>query len=131
MKKQSKRKLSFYGYIVVGLWDLLFGVIAGELMAFWQLPSAYRWRGYWAIGGEWILIIGAIFLGAYMAHSFMMQWIFGGEQHGKVRKVPQDPQRPYGDRDRVRGNVLREDVRPEIKSASRREAAARKSSRTA
>lgn len=42
------------GWVVVGLLDTLAGVISGGLMALWQLPSTYRWRGYWAIGGEWM-----------------------------------------------------------------------------
>ena len=50
--KRKERHLTVMGWVVVGLLDTLAGVISGELMALWQLPSTYRWRGYWAIGGE-------------------------------------------------------------------------------
>ena len=50
MKRRGK-KLNVMDWVLVGLLDTLAGVVAGGLMAVWQLPSAYRWRGYWAIGG--------------------------------------------------------------------------------
>lgn len=50
--KRREKKLSVMDWVLVGLLDTLAGVVAGGLMAIWQLPSAYRWRGYWAIGGE-------------------------------------------------------------------------------
>ena len=58
--KRREKKLSVMDWVLVGLLDTLAGVVAGGLMAIWQLPSAYRWRGYWAIGGEWLLVIIAI-----------------------------------------------------------------------
>lgn len=48
--KRREKKLSVMDWVLVGLLDTLAGVVAGGLMAIWQLPSAYRWRGYWAIG---------------------------------------------------------------------------------
>ena len=48
--KRKERHLTVMGWVVVGLLDTLAGVISGGLMALWQLPSTYRWRGYWAIG---------------------------------------------------------------------------------
>ncbi|MBQ7859220.1 MAG: hypothetical protein IJ347_03675 [Faecalibacterium sp.] len=40
--------------------------IAGGTMAIFQLPAAYRWRGYWAIGGEWLLILLAAAVGGWI-----------------------------------------------------------------
>lgn len=43
--KRKERHLTVMGWVVVGLLDTLAGVISGGLMALWQLPSTYRWRG--------------------------------------------------------------------------------------
>ena len=70
--KRREKKLSVMDWVLVGLLDTLAGVISGGLMALWQLPSTYRWRGYWAIGGEWILIVGAIIIASRIpdVHDF-------------------------------------------------------------
>ena len=109
--KRKERHLTVMGWVVVGLLDPLVGVIAGELMALWQLPAAYQWRGYWAIGGEWILIVGAIIIASRLMHERQMQVIFGGKKHDKVRSVSQGHYRPGGNRSGVRREVLRQGVR--------------------
>lgn len=111
--KRKERHLTVMGWVVVGLLDTLAGVISGGLMALWQLPSTYRWRGYWAIGGEWILIVGAIIIASRLMHKLQMQVIFGGKKHDKVRSVSsvsQDHYRSGGNRSGVRREVLRQGV---------------------
>ena len=106
--KRREKKLSGMDWVLVGLLDTLAGVVAGGLMAIWQLPSAYRWRGYWAIGGEWLLVIIAIIMAVRLTHAFQMFMIFGGKKHGKMRSVSQGPYRSGGHRSGVRRKVLRE-----------------------
>ena len=104
-------------WVLVGLMDTLAGVVAGGLMAIWQLPSAYRWRGYWAIGGEWLLVIIAIIMAVRLTHAFQMFMIFGGKKHGKMRSVSQGHYRSGGNRSGVRRKVLRQGVRQEAEIA--------------
>ena len=80
--KRREKKLSVMDWVLVGLLDTLAGVVAGGLMAIWQLPSAYRWRGYWAIGGEWLLVIIAIIMAVRLTHAFQMFMIFGAIEAG-------------------------------------------------
>ena len=105
--KRREKKLSVMDWVLVGLLDTLAGVVAGGLMAIWQLPSAYRWRGYWAIGGEWLLVIIAIIMAVRLTHAFQMFMIFGGKKHGKMRSVSQGHYRSGGNRSGVRRKVLR------------------------
>lgn len=111
--KRKEKKLSVMDWVLVGLLDTLVGVIAGELMALWQLPAAYQWRGYWAIGGEWILIVGTIIIASRLMHELQMRVIFGGRKHGKMRSVSQGHYRPGGNRSGLRREVLRQGVRQE------------------
>lgn len=104
--KRREKKLSVMDWVLVGLLDTLAGVVAGGLMAIWQLPSAYRWRGYWAIGGEWLLVIIAIIVAVRLTHAFQMFMIFGGKKHGKMRSVSQGHYRSGGNRSGVRRKVL-------------------------
>ena len=109
--KRKERHLTVMGWVVVGLMDTLAGVISGGLMALWQLPSTYRWRSYWAIGGEWILIVGAIIIASRLMHELQMQALFGGKKHDEVRSVSQGNYRSGGNRSGVRREVLRQGVR--------------------
>ena len=111
--KRREKKLSVMDWVLVGLLDTLAGAVAGGLMAIWQLPSAYRWRGYWAIGGEWLLVIIAIIMAVRLTHAFQMFMIFGGKKHGKMRSVSQGHYRSGGNRSGVRRKVLRQGVRQE------------------
>ena len=111
--KRKRKNLTVMGWVVVGLLDTLAGEIAGGAMALWQVPSAYRWRGYWAIGGEWILVVGAIIIAARLMHEIQMHLIFGGKKHGKVRTVSQSHNRPGSNRGGVRSEVLCQGVRQE------------------
>ena len=108
--RRRKKNLTVTGWVIVGLLDALAGEIAGGAMALWQLPSTYRWRGYWAIGGEWILIIGAIIVAVRLMHEFQMHLIFGGKKNDKVRTVSQGHNGSGSNRGGVRCKVLRPGV---------------------
>ena len=43
-------------------------VLLGGSTAAWALPAAMADRGYWAIGGEWLLILAAAGLGLYLPY---------------------------------------------------------------
>lgn len=43
------------------------GVGAAALVGAWAVPLAYQERGYWAVGGEGLLMILAAFLGIWAA----------------------------------------------------------------
>mgnify|MGYP007081510330 CR=1 FL=1 len=114
--KRKERHLTVMGWVVVGLLDTLAGVISGGLMALWQLPSTYRWRGYWAIGGEWILIVGAIIIASRLMHELQMQALFGGKKkNDKVRSVSQGHYRSVGNRSGVRREVFGKRLRAPAK----------------
>ena len=99
--KRKERHLTVMGWVVVGLLDTLAGVISGGLMALWQLPSTYRWRGYWAI-----------IIASRLMHELQMQALFGGKKkNDKVRSVSQGHYRSGGNRSGVRREVLRQGVR--------------------
>ena len=116
--KRKERHLTVMGWVVVGLLDTLSGVISGGLMALWQLPSTYRWRGYWAIGGEWILIVGVIIIASRLMHELQMQALFGGKKkNDKVRSVSQGHYRSGSNRSGVRREVLRQGVRQDAEIA--------------
>ena len=36
--------------------------VLGTAAAYWGSPYAYAQRGYFAVGGEWALILGAVLL---------------------------------------------------------------------
>lgn len=44
------------------------GWTLGGGTAVWLLPAAMAERGYWAIGGEWLLILAAAGLGLYLPY---------------------------------------------------------------
>lgn len=50
------------------LLSLELGWVLGGGTAAWALPAAMAERGYWAIGGEWLLILAAAGLGLYLPY---------------------------------------------------------------
>ena len=88
-------------------------------MAVWQLPSAYRWRGYWAIGGEWLLVIIAIIMAVRLTHAFQMFMIFGGKKHGKMRSVSQGHYRSGGNRSGYGAKCYAKEFGKRLKSPAR------------
>lgn len=49
----------WYGAFLV---SALIGGVLGIAAAWWGIPYAYAERGYFAVGGEWLLILAAAFL---------------------------------------------------------------------
>lgn len=67
------RKAQYYIlHIAVLLIAVGAGVFCGWLMALWALPYAYEFRGYYAIGSEWILIFLAGWFGCKFSYSGMV-----------------------------------------------------------
>ena len=86
MRHRKNRRLALAYALIVAV-ELLATVLAGWAVARWAIPYAYAERGYWAVGGEWILTAGAA-LFALWATNHMF---FGGVRNaGKVQKMPQD-----------------------------------------
>lgn len=48
------------------LLSLELGWVLGSCTAAWALPAALAERGYWAIGGEWLLILAAAAVGGWI-----------------------------------------------------------------
>lgn len=44
-------------YIPIGI-----AVVSGAVIAWWGIPFAYAERGYFALGGEWLLVLAAFLL---------------------------------------------------------------------
>ena len=48
-------------YILVGI-----AVVSGAVIAWWGIPFAYAERGYFALGGEWLLVLAAFAVCVYV-----------------------------------------------------------------
>ena len=107
MRHRKNRRLALAYALIVAV-ELLATVLAGWAVARWAIPYAYAERGYWAVGGEWILTAGAA-LFALWATNHMF---FGGVRNaGKVQKMPQDTYDASGGGGGVRAGMLRQGVR--------------------
>ena len=107
MRHRKNRRLALAYALIVAV-ELLVTVLAGWAVARWAIPYAYAERGYWAVGGEWILTAGAA-LFALWATNHMF---FGGVRNaGKVQKMPQDTYDASGGGGGVRAGMLRQGVR--------------------
>lgn len=51
--------------------SMVVGSLAGFITAAWAIPVAYEYRGYDAVGGEWILIIGVTMVAVYYSSKFL------------------------------------------------------------
>lgn len=73
-KKRAPRKvLKRYAAItLLFLSEILIATGAGFAVSAWAIPTAYRARGYDAIGGEWLLIFSV----AAIAYHIYHQWLF-------------------------------------------------------
>ena len=56
--------------LILLIGEILLACLPAWLVSLWALPYAYRFRGYQAVGGEWILIIGVALLAFFIVHSF-------------------------------------------------------------
>lgn len=107
MRHRKNRRLALAYALIVAV-ELLVTVLAGWMVARWAIPYAYAERGYWAVGGEWILTAGA----ALFALWAVNRMFFGGAHNaGKVQKMPQSTYDPGGCGGGVRTGMLRQGVR--------------------
>lgn len=55
--------------------DLFGGLAAASYVAALLVPYAHRWRGYRAVGGEWLLILLAGAVGCWLVHQALIKII--------------------------------------------------------
>jgi hypothetical protein len=68
-----RRKIQYYLiHFAVFAIQVCIGVLCGWLMSLWALPYAYNFRGYYAIGTEWVLILGCGVLGCVVTHKSLV-----------------------------------------------------------
>ena len=60
-------------YIYLILTEILTGIFALALSAALMIPVAFKLRGYFAIGGEWILIFGVAYLGFFAFNEYIFK----------------------------------------------------------
>lgn len=79
-KRAARRKRKFertcaWGLII--LYELLLAATPAAVLAVVLVPIAYAVRGYYALGGEWMLV-AAVFCGGYtLIHKRVCDRIFG------------------------------------------------------
>ena len=59
--------------------SLALSVIVGLFAARWILPAAYIWRGYFAIGVEWVIILGMMLVSWLAGWKIISMNLKGGE----------------------------------------------------
>lgn len=107
MRHRKNRRLALAYALIVAV-ELLVTVLAGWMVARWAIPYAYAERGYWAVGGEWILTAGAALFALWVVNRMF----FGGAHNaGKVQKMSQSTYDPGGCGGGVRTGMLRQGVR--------------------
>lgn len=58
----KRAKTKFLLLVIVAIIKALISVISSALVGMQVIPYALKERGYVAIGGEWILVIGSFFV---------------------------------------------------------------------
>ena len=76
IKKRLKRNIAI---AVLFVTEIVAAAAAGTLAAIPLLPLAYRERGGWAVGGEWLLILAAAVFGYALYH----RWLFREPERSK------------------------------------------------
>lgn len=85
--KRRILKILRIGLIILA--ELTVGAVAGVWVGAWAIPSAYKFRGYDGIGGEWVLILAASLIAMRVLYLLAFKKKSGGEKKdGKVQKVP-------------------------------------------
>ncbi len=76
MKKMSEReKNKFLLLIVVAMIKAFISVILAALVGIQVMPYVLKERGYFAIGGEWILVILSFFVTYRSLTFFFETWL--------------------------------------------------------
>jgi hypothetical protein len=69
MNQVSRKAKCYMAHFIAFIIEVAIGAFCGWLMSLWALPYAYNFRGYDAVGSEWILILGLGYLGYYIARK--------------------------------------------------------------
>lgn len=69
MSKETK----FYKKVILFVFEIVVGLLAGCISAALILPLCYSERGHFAIGAEWILIILVAYAGFTAINNYMFQ----------------------------------------------------------
>ncbi len=64
----------------------LLSILAGTGTGVVLIPVAYTERGYFAVGGEWILVIAAAVLTAYEINKFYQRDFGFVEKRGRIER---------------------------------------------
>lgn len=76
MSKRKKRMLRIILSAVFELAKIGIAIIPAWLTSLWAIPCAFRERGYYAFGGEWLLIIFT-FSVTYLGLSIALEkWLY-------------------------------------------------------
>lgn len=81
-RRERKRRQKIYralGWVLVYVFELLMALGAASLVAAIALPAAYKDRGYFGIGGEWLLILLVFCLAYKKIHNRICNRIFEEE----------------------------------------------------
>lgn len=83
-KRAPRRALTRYAAIAILFLSEIFVAIAASIpVAVWAIPAAYRQRGYYAVGGEWLLVMFA----AAISYTIYHKWLFKKLEEPEKRRI--------------------------------------------